>query len=106
MARPKGRKKQEPETFSPDPPDEGPAGEAPPPPPTPKSAEDPPATVDNYGLPNKELFRIDEVAQYFGVSERCIRLWIEHGHLKREKIVGIARVPRASIIACRFNKKA
>lgn len=61
-------------------------------------------TVDDYGLPAKELFRIDEVATYFCVSERCIRLWIQHGHLVSEKIMGILRVTRASIIACRFRK--
>lgn len=59
--------------------------------------------VDDYGLPPKKLFRIDEVARYFNVSERTIRLWIEHGHLNHEKIVGTIRIPRESIIQCRFN---
>jgi len=54
-------------------------------------------------LPNKSLFRIDEVADYFSVSERCIRLWIDHGHLERAKIVGVIRVPRESILRCRFR---
>lgn len=60
---------------------------------------------DDHGLPKKELFRIDEVANYFNVSERTIRLWIEHGHLACEKIVGSIRVSRASILKCRFRKQ-
>jgi excisionase family DNA binding protein len=63
--------------------------------------------IDNksdHGLPKKELFRVEEVAEYFGVTERTIRLWIEHGHLDKEKIVGIVRVPRRSILRCRFMK--
>jgi excisionase family DNA binding protein len=58
----------------------------------------------DHGLPKKELFRVEEVAEYFGVTERTIRLWIEHGHLDKEKIVGIVRVPRRSILRCRFMK--
>jgi len=49
-------------------------------------------------LPNKALFRVDEVAEYFDVTDRCIRLWIEHGHLKAQKIVGIIRIHRDSIL--------
>ncbi len=56
-------------------------------------------------LPKKSLFNIPEVADYFCVTERTIRLWIEHGHLSSEKIVGSVRVSRESIIRCRFNKK-
>lgn len=57
-------------------------------------------------LPNKDLFRVDEVADYFGVTERTIRLWIEHKHLDAEKVVGIVRIARESILKCRFlNKK-
>ena len=55
-------------------------------------------------LPVKDLFRIDEVADYFGISERCVRLWIDHGHLEAEKIVGSVRISRNSILRCRFNK--
>jgi hypothetical protein len=53
-------------------------------------------------LPNKELLRIDEVSEFFSVTDRCIRLWIEHGHLKAEKIVGSIRVTRESVLKCRF----
>jgi len=56
-------------------------------------------------LPNKSLFRIEEVAQYFCVTERTIRLWIEHGHLTGEKIVGSVRISRESILLCRFKKR-
>ncbi len=38
--------------------------------------------VDDPLLPQKSLFRVDEVASYFDVTDRCIRLWIEHGHLE------------------------
>lgn len=55
-------------------------------------------------LPQKSLFRIEEVAAYFQVTERCIWLWIEHGHLQAEKIVGSTRIPRNSILECRFRK--
>ena len=54
-------------------------------------------------LPVKDLFRIDEVAEYFSVTERTIRLWIDHGHLVSEKVVGSIRVSRKSILECRFR---
>lgn len=57
-------------------------------------------------LPDKALFRIDEVAAYFSVTERTIRLWLAHGKLEAEKIVGVVRIPRESILKCRnFYKK-
>ena len=55
-------------------------------------------------LPKKDLFRVDEIASYFSVTDRTIRLWIEHGHLKSEKIVGSIRITRDSVLKCRFNK--
>jgi len=58
---------------------------------------------DDVMLPRKSLFRIDEVAQYFRISERCVKLWIEHGHLEKEKIVGSIRISRESILRCRFR---
>ena len=48
-------------------------------------------------LPIKELFRVYEAAQYFGVHERTIRLWIDHGKLIAEKPAGIIFIPRESI---------
>ena len=62
-----------------------------------------PEIEDDHRLPDKSLFRLDEVADYFSVTERTIRLWIDHGHLAGEKIVGSVRVPRESILRCRFN---
>ena len=51
-------------------------------------------------LPVKPLLRVDEVAIYFDVTERTIRLWIEHGHLEAKKIVGTIRIPRESVEKC------
>jgi hypothetical protein len=66
-------------------------------------------TVDtDDGLPPaRSLFRIDEVATYFSVSERCIRLWIEHGILSAEQYRdnGAIRVTRESILSCRMKSK-
>lgn len=60
-------------------------------------------------LPKKELLRIDEVANYFSVTERTIRMWIEHGHLEAKKMPGAAsgtvRITRASAAACLVGKK-
>jgi len=59
---------------------------------------------DKY-LPKKDVFRIDEVATYFDVSERIIRLWIDHGLLTREQYVkkGMIRVTRESIVRFRLK---
>jgi len=54
-------------------------------------------------LPKKELLRVDEAALYFSVTDRCIRLWIEHGHLEAVKIVGSIRITRESALKCRFG---
>ena len=54
---------------------------------------------DDPMLPEKSLFRVDEVATYFNVTERCIRLWIAHGHIKAKKIVGVVRITRESILS-------
>lgn len=60
--------------------------------------------IDDDLLPKKSLFNIYEVSQYFGVTERTIKLWIEHGHLESEKIIGSLRISRESILMCRFKK--
>lgn len=59
-------------------------------------------------LPKKPMLRVDEVANYFDVTERTVRLWIEHGHLEAHKIVGTIRITRASVQKCavRFSPKA
>jgi excisionase family DNA binding protein len=54
---------------------------------------DPPVT----DLPSKNLLRVSEAAEYFGVGERTIRLWIEHGHLQAEKPRGFLFISRESI---------
>lgn len=56
-------------------------------------------------LPEKELLRVEEVAEYFNVSPKTIYLWIDHGHLESEKIIGCVRIPLQSVINFRlFNK--
>ena len=56
-------------------------------------------------LPRKDLFRPDEVAEYFSVSAKTIYLWIDQGKLKAEKIVGTVRVLRGSILQLRQNQR-
>ena len=51
----------------------------------------------------KPLLRVDEVATYFDVHPRTIRLWIENGHLIAEKLSGTIRVTRESILDLRKN---
>jgi excisionase family DNA binding protein len=54
-------------------------------------------------LPDKKLLRVSEAAEYFGVHERTIRLWIEHGKLIAEKPEGTIFIPRESIAAFRLR---
>ena len=61
--------------------------------------------IDDPLLPQKSLFRPDEVADYFDCARSTIYLWIDHGILKAEKIKGIVRIPRQSILECRFKNK-
>jgi len=56
-------------------------------------------------LPDKELLRVNEVAAFFSVTERTVRLWIEHGDLTAEKIVGTVRIPREAVLNCRVKFK-
>ena len=62
--------------------------------------------MDAPGLPKKDLFRIDEVAEYFDVTNRTVNLWINHGHLDALKKVGTVRITRESIVRCKFKKNA
>ena len=70
--------------------------------------KDPATAKENDGhndlpdLPNKKLLRVYEVAQYFGVHERTIRLWIDHGKLMAEKPAGIIFISRESILKFRL----
>ena len=55
----------------------------------------------------KPLLRVDEVATYFDVHPRTIRLWIENGHLIAEKLSGSClRVTRESVIEYRKKCRA
>jgi excisionase family DNA binding protein len=54
-------------------------------------------------LPDKELLRVDEVAEYFSISRSTVYLWIDHGILIAEKYRGIIRVPRESVEKCRLS---
>ena len=60
----------------------------------------------NLGLPDKELFRPDEIADYLRVSRSTIYMWIDHGHLKAEKFPGERsniRISRSSVENFRKN---
>ena len=67
--------------------------------------------IEDPLLPVKSLFRVDEAADYLNVSTSTIRLWIDHGILEAEKYKrddqqrGMIRVPRISLLRCRFNAK-
>lgn len=41
-------------------------------------------TMDN--LPDKELFRVDEVASYFSLSVKTIYGWIDEGKIEAVKV--------------------
>lgn len=57
-------------------------------------------------LPNKDLFRVSEVAEYFSVTNRTVYLWIKEKYLETEMTPGGQwRVTRESIDRCRFVKK-
>lgn len=56
-------------------------------------------------LPDRELLRIDEVAAYFNVTDRTVRIWIEHHHLNAEKLRGVIRVTRDSVVEFRLKSR-
>jgi len=60
---------------------------------------------DDPMLPNKPLFRPDEVADYFGYGISTIYTWIQHGILKAEKYKGTYRISREAILTCRFRSQ-
>jgi len=53
--------------------------------------------------PEKELFNIDEAADYMSVSAETIRLWIDHGHLTTQLTGGIRKIPLESMVRCRIK---
>ena len=54
-------------------------------------------------LPEKELYRVDEVAKFFGVHRSSVYIWIDDGLLGAEKYSGTIRIPNKAIKA--FRKK-
>ena len=56
-------------------------------------------------LPEKPLWRVDEVAAYFDVARSTVYLWIDHGLLEAEKLRGVIRVTRKSILRFRLASR-
>ena len=56
-------------------------------------------------LPKKPLWRVDEAASHFDVTRQTIYLWIDHGLLHAEKLNGVIRIPRESIMEFRLSSK-
>ena len=50
-------------------------------------------------LPEKKYLRIDEVENYFSVTSRTVRLWIDHGKLEAVKVERGIRITSASVLA-------
>uniref|UniRef100_A0A6H1ZD33 Putative DNA binding, helix-turn-helix domain containing protein n=1 Tax=viral metagenome TaxID=1070528 RepID=A0A6H1ZD33_9ZZZZ len=61
--------------------------------------------IDDPMLPNKPLFRPNEVADYFGYEISTIYTWIQHGILKAEKYKGTYRISREAILTCRLRSQ-
>ena len=49
-------------------------------------------------LPDKAYFRIDEIAEYWGVTERSVRSYIDNGNLKAVRVGGTIKIPREAVI--------
>ena len=56
-------------------------------------------------LPDKDLFRVDEVAEYLDVTQSTIYRWIDHGLLDAEKYRRVIRIPRKSLLNFRLLSK-
>jgi excisionase family DNA binding protein len=54
-------------------------------------------------IPDKKFFRIDEVAEYFGVKSQTVRLWVKWNKIECEKLGGSIRIHRQSIINFRLK---
>jgi len=48
-------------------------------------------------LPKKENYRLDEVANFFGVHKNTIRNWIHAGNLHTEKINRPVKIPQTAL---------
>ena len=55
---------------------------------------------DDKYLPQKSLFRIDEVAKFFDVTNQCIYVWVGKGYLKKKG----NRITREAILRCKYRK--
>lgn len=64
---------------------------------------EPPEHPELPDFQEKDLFNIDEAADYMSVSAETIRLWIDHGHLAVQLIAGIRKIPLESMIRCRIK---
>jgi len=74
---------------------------------TPVSTDPTPEIVSvNDSIKERRLFRVSEVAVMFDVTERCVYLWLENGHLQTELTPGGQhRITKESIDGCRFKKR-
>ena len=55
------------------------------------------------GVQEKEMFSINEAADYMSVRPETIRLWIDHGHLTTQLVSGIRKIPLESMVRCRIK---
>ncbi|HUT44360.1 MAG TPA: hypothetical protein VMW95_08480 [Desulfobacterales bacterium] len=60
---------------------------------------------DLSGLPDRNLFRLVEVADYLQVSLSTIRLWKDHGYFQIEKFRGTVWITRESILKFRLKNR-
>lgn len=50
-------------------------------------------------IPDKQLFRPDEIARFFEVSRRTVYRWIDEGKLRAVKIAGsTVRITREALL--------
>jgi excisionase family DNA binding protein len=64
-----------------------------------------PFNTSDLALPDKPLYRVDEVADHFNVTTRTVYLWIDHGLLEAEKYNRMIRIPRESVVNFRLRSK-
>ena len=55
-------------------------------------------------LIDKDLFRVDEVSEYFSITKKTVYILIENGNLEAVKIGGSIRIKRQSVIDCQIPK--
>ena len=52
-----------------------------------------------WDLPDKNLLRPDEVAEYLRVSKKTVHRWVKKGTLDAIKINNLVRIPRSAVVA-------